>query len=216
MQRALPRRRRCAAAHLSVTLRVPPFLKERLWARCLRGKAPLEGSWRVAPERCYPHRRLSAGHRRLQRTLPRRRRCAAAHLSVTLRVPPPLKGRLWGPSSERERLPSRGAVSRRLTERCYRTKSFPQGIGVCRGRFRAAAAARRHTSPSRFACHLPSRGGFGVRRLRGAAALKASRRVSAHSSSQRMAAAETNFKRRSSCVLSSKSALRPWPTVGGG
>src|SRR5699024_1134308 len=47
---------------------------------------------------------------------------------------PPLKGRLRGASSERERLPLRGAVSRRLTERCYRTESFWQGIGVCRGR----------------------------------------------------------------------------------
>ena len=33
-----------------------------------------------------------------------------------------------------ERLPLRGAVSRRLTERCYRTESFPQGPGVCKGR----------------------------------------------------------------------------------
>ena len=39
-----------------------------------------------------------------------------------------------------------------MTERCYRTESFPQGFGVCRRRFRAAAAVRRHTSPSRFAC----------------------------------------------------------------
>ena len=66
----------------------------------------------------------------------------------------------------RKRLPLRGAVSRRLTERCYRTNGFPQSLDVCRGRFRAAAAARRHTSPSRFACHLPSRGGLGVRRIR--------------------------------------------------
>ena len=57
----------------------------------------------------------------------------AAHLSVTLRVPPPLKERLWGASPE-GRLPLRGAVSRRLTERCYRTKGFPQGSGKCRGR----------------------------------------------------------------------------------
>ena len=33
--RALTRRRRYAAAHLSVTLRVPPLLKERLWAAVL-------------------------------------------------------------------------------------------------------------------------------------------------------------------------------------
>ncbi len=38
---------------------------------------------------------------------------------------------------------------------------LPQSPGLCRRRLRAAAAARRHTSPSRFACHLPSRGGFG-------------------------------------------------------
>ena len=31
----------------------------------------------------------------------------------------------------RQRLPLRGAVSRRLTERCYRTENFPQGIGLC-------------------------------------------------------------------------------------
>src|SRR5699024_1904881 len=50
----------------------------------------------------------------LQRALPRRRRCAAAHLSVTLRVPPLLKERLWGASPER----------------CCRTESFPQGFGA--------------------------------------------------------------------------------------
>ena len=43
MPRALPRRRRYAAAHLSVTLRVPPLLKERLWGAPPEGKAPLEG-----------------------------------------------------------------------------------------------------------------------------------------------------------------------------
>ena len=37
-------------------------------------------------------------------------------------------------SSERERLPLRGAVSRRLTERCYRTNCLPLGFGVCNGR----------------------------------------------------------------------------------
>src|SRR5699024_11107952 len=67
---------------------------EALGLRCLRGKAPLEGSWRGALER-------------------------------------------WS-----------------------RTAAFQQGFGVCRGRLRAAAAARRHTSPSRFACHLSSRRGF--------------------------------------------------------
>ncbi len=46
--------------------------------------------------------------------------------------------------------------------------------GECRGRWRAAAAARRHTSPSRFACHLSSRRGFGVRRLKGQAPLEGS------------------------------------------
>ncbi len=37
--------------------------------------------------------------------LTRRRRYAAAHLSVTLRVPPPLKGRLLGALPEREGSP---------------------------------------------------------------------------------------------------------------
>ena len=46
----------------------------------------------------------------------------------------------------RKRLPSRGAVSRRLTERCYRTKSFPQGFALCRERFRAAALRAAHLS----------------------------------------------------------------------
>ena len=51
-------------------------------------------------------------------------------------------------------------MAQAMTERCYRTEGLPQGPGLYRGRFRAAAAMRRHTSPSRFACHLPSRGGF--------------------------------------------------------
>ena len=46
----------------------------------------------------------------------------------------------------RERLPLRGAVSRRLTERCYRTEGLPQGFGVRRGRLRAAARWAAHLS----------------------------------------------------------------------
>ena len=68
---------------------------EALGPRRLRGKAPLEGSWRGAPERCYRTESLPLGIGVCRRALARRRRCAAAHLSVTLRVPPPLKGRLW-------------------------------------------------------------------------------------------------------------------------
>ena len=107
-----------------------------------------------------PHRKLPAGFRRMQRALARRRRCAAAHLSVT--ASPchlPSRGGL-GARRLRGKAPLEGSW-RGAPERCYRTESFPQGFGVCRGRLRAAAAARRHTSPSRFACHLPSRGGFG-------------------------------------------------------
>ena len=90
--------------------------------RRLRGQAPLEGS----SKRLRGVTGLPAGSRRVQRALPRRRRYAAAHLSVTLRVPPPLKGRLWGPSPER----------------CYRTEGFPQGFGVCRGRLSPLMARR--------------------------------------------------------------------------
>ena len=37
-------------------------------------------------------------------------------------------------SSERERLPLRGAGSQRLTERCCRTEGLPQNFGLCKGR----------------------------------------------------------------------------------
>ena len=132
MQRALARRRRCAAAHLSVTAS-PCHLSSRrgFGAGCLRGKAPLEGSWREAPERCYRTGGFPQGIG-VQRALTRRRRYAAAHLSVTLRVPPLLKERLRGASPERAKAPLEGSW-REAPERCYRTGGFPQSFGVCRG-----------------------------------------------------------------------------------
>ena len=124
----------------------------------LRGKAPLEGSWREAPERCYRTEsfqqtfgvcrgRFRAAAAARRHTSPSRFAC---HLSSR---------RGFGPLRLRGQAPLEGSW-REAPERCYRTESFPQGFGVCKGRFRAAAAMRRHTSPSRFACHLSSRRGF--------------------------------------------------------
>ena len=67
-----------------------------------------------------------------------------------------------------KRLPLRGAVSRRLTERCYRTK-VSRRVSACAEGADAPPPYGRHTSPSRFACHLSSRRGFGVRCARGQA-----------------------------------------------
>ena len=60
---------------------------------------------RAMTERCYRTEGLPQGFGVCIRALPRRRRYAAAHLSVTLRVPPLLKERLWGASPEREGSP---------------------------------------------------------------------------------------------------------------
>ena len=66
-------------------------------------------------------------------------------------------------------------MAQAMTERCYRTESLPQGIGVCRRaltrRRRCAAAHLSDTAPP---CHLSSRRGFGVRCVRGQARLKGS------------------------------------------
>ena len=58
----------------------------------------------------------------------------AAHLSVTLRVPPLLKERLWGASPEKKAPLEGSCHGVAMTERCYRTESFPQSLGVCKGR----------------------------------------------------------------------------------
>ena len=130
-------------------------------ARCLRGKAPLEGSWREAPERCCRTKGLPQGFGLCRG----RFRAAAArrHTSPSRLTPCHLSSRRgFEARCLRGKAPLEGSW-REAPERCYRTKGLPQGFGLCRGRFRAAAAARRHTSPSRFACHLSSRRGFGVR-----------------------------------------------------
>ena len=114
-----------------------------LGVRRLRGKAPLEGSWRGAPERCY----RTNGFPQSFGVCKGRFRAAAlraAHLSVTLRVPPPLEGRLKGASPEKK-APLEGSW-RGAPERCYRTNGFPQSFGVCKGRFRAAALRAAHLS----------------------------------------------------------------------
>ena len=97
------------AAHLSVTLRVPPPLEGRLKGASPEKKAPLEGSWRGAPERCC---RTNGFPQSLDVCRGRFRAAAlrAAHLSVTLRVPPLLKERLWG-LSHMGNSPFEGAVS---------------------------------------------------------------------------------------------------------
>ena len=50
----------------------------------------------------------------------------------------------------------RGAVSRRLTERCCRTEGLPQGIGVCRGR---STGQLFHTESGEPAMRAPTAGG---------------------------------------------------------
>ena len=54
-------------------------------------------------------------------------------------------------------------MAQAMTERCYRTEGFLQGPGVCRGRFRAAAAMR-HLSARRGLEPLGSEAGSQLRR----------------------------------------------------
>ena len=82
-------------------------------AGCLRQRLPLRGAVsRRLTERCYRTENFPQGIGLCIRALPRRRRCAAAHLSVTLRVPPPLKERLWAAPPERESSPQGEALAR--------------------------------------------------------------------------------------------------------
>ena len=145
VQRALSRRRRCAAAHLSDTAS-PCHLPSRggFGARRLRGKAPLEGSWREATERCC----RTNGFPQSFGLCNRRSRAAAPAGGTPLRhgsaVPPPLKGRLWGASPE-TKAPLEGSW-REAPERCYRTEGFPQSFGLRNRRSRAAALRAAHLS----------------------------------------------------------------------
>ena len=172
VQRALSRRRRCAAAHLSDTAS-PCHLPSRggFGARRLRGKAPLEGSWREATERCC----RTNGFPQSFGLCNRRSRAAAlraAHLSVT--APPchlPSRGG-FGVRRLKQRLPLRGAGAKRL--RGVTAPKASHRVSACAIGAHALPPCGRHTSPSRFACHLSSRRGFGVRRLRGKAPLEGS------------------------------------------
>ena len=91
----------------------------------------------------------------------------------------------------RKRLPLRGAGAERL--RGVTAPMASRKVSACARGASAPPPSGRHTSPSRFACHLPSRGGFearrlrkrlplrgaGAERLRGVTAPMASRKVSA-------------------------------------
>ena len=97
-----------------------------------RGQAPLEGSWREAPERCYRTEGFPQGFGVCKRALTRRRPAGGTPLRHGFAVPPLLKERLRGPSPEKK-APLEGSW-RGAPERCYRTNGFPQDPAVCRGR----------------------------------------------------------------------------------
>ena len=128
-------------------------------------RLPLRGAGAERLTRCYRTKGLPQGFRPVQRALTRRRPLGGTPLRHASRATSPQR-RGFGVRRLRKKLPLRGAVSRRQTERCLPAPMASRRVPPCAEGADAPPPVGRHTSPSRFACHLPSRGGLWAGRLR--------------------------------------------------